>query len=228
MISEEKLKSAATEAARAIQDSLPAPEKCTHEFSEMFQKRMRRIFRKADHPILYRLPKQVACFVLAVFVVTSSWLIIDVKARSAFFAWVKQHYEAFIEYRFVGDVQTETKPQQYKLSWLPTGFVEANRLETDGNSVVIYQDALGDIIQFSYSQGDDAISLFVQDENTEVEVVWIGNIQGELYRSNDSDMTDALVWVSEDNSVVFCISSTLSKDTIIKMAEGVQKNFKNF
>ena len=53
MISEEMLKKAAAEAEQAIRDSLPAPAACKHEFSPSFQRKMRRAFRKAKHPIIY-------------------------------------------------------------------------------------------------------------------------------------------------------------------------------
>ena len=55
MISEEMLKKAAAEAEQAIRDSLPAPAECEHEFSPSFQRKMRRTFRKAKHPIIYKL-----------------------------------------------------------------------------------------------------------------------------------------------------------------------------
>lgn len=59
MISEEMLKKAAAEAEQAIRDSLPAPAACKHEFSPSFQRKMRRAFRKAKHPIIYKFPKYV-------------------------------------------------------------------------------------------------------------------------------------------------------------------------
>ena len=40
MISEEMIKNAATEADQAIRDSLPAPAKCEHKFSPLFQRKM--------------------------------------------------------------------------------------------------------------------------------------------------------------------------------------------
>lgn len=85
MISEEMLKKAAAEADQAIRDSLPAPEECVYEFSELFQKRMRRIFRRAKHPVLYRLLKQAACIVFAVIIAGSSWLASGHRGESGFF-----------------------------------------------------------------------------------------------------------------------------------------------
>ena len=67
MIGEERLRAAAAEADQAVLNSLPAASECEHKFSKSFEKKMRRISRRAQHPILCRLPKQVACvFLIAV------------------------------------------------------------------------------------------------------------------------------------------------------------------
>ena len=113
MISEEMLKKAAAEADQAIRDSLPAPAECEHEFSPSFQRKMRRTFRKAKHP---KLPKYAACFVLAVALASGTWLTVDVEARAAFFAWVREQYEAFVEYRFIGEAPQENTIVKYELS----------------------------------------------------------------------------------------------------------------
>lgn len=112
MISDEMLKKATAEADQAIRDSLPAPAECEHEFSPSFQRKMRRTFRKAKYPVIYKLPKYAACFVLVVVLASSTWLTVDAEARAAFFAWVREQYETFIEYRFVGDTTQNDKSKQ--------------------------------------------------------------------------------------------------------------------
>lgn len=115
MISEEMLKKAAAEADQAIRDSLPAPAECKHEFSPSFQRKMRRTFRKAKHPVIYKLPKYAACFVLVVALASGTWLTVDAEARAAFFAWVREQYEAFVEYRFIGEAAQENEIVDYEL-----------------------------------------------------------------------------------------------------------------
>ena len=56
---------AATEADQAIRDSLPAPAKCEHKFSPLFQRKMCQAFRMVKHPVIYKLLRYAACFVLA-------------------------------------------------------------------------------------------------------------------------------------------------------------------
>ena len=44
MLSEEMLKQAAAELAHALNESLPKPEQCQHQFSERFEAKMRLLF----------------------------------------------------------------------------------------------------------------------------------------------------------------------------------------
>lgn len=183
---------------------------------------MRRTFRKAKYPVIYKLPKYAACFVLVVVLASSTWLTVDAEARAAFFAWVREQYETFIEYRFVGDTTQNDKSKQYELTQLPDGFFETNRMESKGNAVVIYQNGSGKIIQFTYSQGDDSISLFLESNTSDVQIVRIGNIDAEFYLSSDPDISNGLVWQSEDRNTFFCITSTLPQEVMLRLAESVQ------
>ncbi len=223
MISEEALKKAANEAAQAITDSLPAPEECEHEFSLSFQRRMRRIFFSAKHPIIYKLPEYAACFVLAVILVSSTLLTFNAEARAAFFAWVREQYEAFVEYRFIGDTSEDSNVIEYELAWLPDGFCLVEKQILGSSTFVIYIDDSGQRITFSYLQGDDSTSLFMASDYTEVKSVQIGNINADFYQASLETSSNALVWVSEKEDVCFCIMSPLSEDTIIKLAENVLK-----
>ena len=74
MISEEMIKNAAAEADQAIRDSLPAPAECEHEFSPLFQRKMCQAFRMVKHPVIYKLPRYAACFVLAATLASGTWL----------------------------------------------------------------------------------------------------------------------------------------------------------
>ena len=143
MISEEMLKKAAAEADQAIRDSLPAPADCEHEFSPSFQRKMRRTFRKAKHPIIYKLPKYAACFVLALILTSGTWLTVDAEARAAFLAWVREQYEAFVEYRFIGEAPQENTTVEYELTWLPEGFSLQSEQDLDGGTYLTYTNDSG-------------------------------------------------------------------------------------
>ena len=212
MISKEMLKKAAAEADQAIRDSLPAPAECEHQFSPSFQRKMRRTFRKAKHPVIYKLPKYAACFVLAVALASGTWLTVDAEARAAFFAWVREQYESFVEYGFIGEPPQKSNVVEYDLTWLP------------GEFHLIDADDSGQRITFSYSHGDNATSLFVASDYTEVKSVQVGNIKADFYQAGEEASANVLVWLSEEDTFCFCIMADLSEDTMIKLAENVKKN----
>jgi hypothetical protein len=217
------LKKAAAEADQAIRDSLPAPADCKREFSPSFQRKMRRIFRKANHPVLYQLPKYAACFVLVVALAGGTWLTVDVEARAAFFAWVREKYEAFVEYRFIGDATKENAIVEYELTWLPEGFSFQKEQNLDGGMYLTYANDSGQRIIFSYLRGDDAASLFVISDYTETRSTQVGNARADFYQADGETSSNMLVWSSEENGLAFYIMADLPEDTMIKLAEGVQK-----
>lgn len=223
MISEEMLKKAAAEADQAIRDSLPAPAECEREFSPSFQRKMHRIFRSEKHPVIYKLPRYVACFVLVVILVSSTLLTFNTEVRAAFFAWVREQYESFVEYRFIGEAPQENTVVEYELTWLPEGFSFQKEQDLDGGTYLTYADDSGRRIIFSYLQGTDAASLFVTSDYTEIRSIQIGNIHADFYQANEKASSNMLVWTSEEDDLAFYIMADLSEDTMIKLARGVQK-----
>ena len=159
MISEEMLKKAAMEADQIIRDSLPAPAECEHDFSPSFQKKMRRIFRKANHPVIYKLPKYAASFVLVVALASSTWLTVDAEARTAFFAWVREQYETYIEYRFGGQSQVDTIDAQYTPTWLPEGFSMLKCSVLSEKTHIIYENDSGERLAFLYLKEADVTKI---------------------------------------------------------------------
>lgn len=150
MISEEMIKNAATEADQAIRDSLPAPAECEHEFSPLFQRKMCQAFRMVKHPVIYKLPRYAACFVLAAALASGTWLTANAEARTAFFAWMREQYEAFVEYRFTGEASQENESADYELTWLPEGFSLQKEQNLDGGTYLTYLPAEQYQLRFLY------------------------------------------------------------------------------
>lgn len=222
MVNEEMLKKAADEAAQKIMASFPVPQECKHEFSPSFHKKMRRVFHKANHPVIYKLPRWVAGIVLVVILAGGTELTVDAEARAAFFAWVREKYEAFVEYRFTGDASDEGNTDAYELAWLPDGFSLMEEHVLGGSTLMIYTNDFGQRITFSYLQGDDAVSMFITSDYVEVKTVQIGDIKADYYRAGQEESADALVWISEKGDITFSILANLPEDIVIKLAEGVK------
>ena len=66
MISDKDLYEAARKVDEAILASLPKPEECEATFSRRFERKMKKIIRRVDHPVRYWVQKSVACFLVTV------------------------------------------------------------------------------------------------------------------------------------------------------------------
>lgn len=222
MITEEMLRIAAAEADQAIRDSLPHPADCDHQFSPRFERKMKRVIRRGRHPVAYKFLHRAACLLVVVTLVGASWLTVDAEARGAFFAWVRQQYENFVEYRFAGLAPDEEMTTNFAPTWLPEGYEETKAQSAGGTSTKTYSNSDGQAIHFMYSAGADATSLFVVSDNMTAVKVIVGTQETDFYQDADPENANVLVWHSESGDILFCISAPLPRDEMVKIAESIE------
>ena len=68
-----------------------------HEFSPAFEKKIRKLKRRADHPAFYRTMNRVASILLAILIAIGAWISVDTEARAAIVGWVKEIYETYFK-----------------------------------------------------------------------------------------------------------------------------------
>lgn len=222
MISDEMLKQAATELAMAMNESLPDPEECTHQFSPEFEKKIKRITRRANHPILYRSLRNVASVLLVIAIGFGSVLAISPEVRAAVFGWVKEQYQSLYEYFFEGDsVPLETAT--YYLGWLPEGCEFVTSYETSGGEVYIYSTRQNSIVQFSYISEPDDEKMYTDGVEIDTKSVIINGCPGEIYISQDEKDTNSIIWTDTSQMILFSIYGNYDEETLVKMAENILK-----
>lgn len=64
MISEERLKEAARRCEEHMLNCLPDPSECKATFSPRFEQKMKRLFFKINHPLIFWIPRVVATLLL--------------------------------------------------------------------------------------------------------------------------------------------------------------------
>src|SRR5699024_1334511 len=161
-----------------------------------------RVLRRQRHPAAHRFLRRAACFFLILTLGGTSWLTVDVQARTAFLNWVRYQYENVTEYRFAGDASM-TLSSVPEPAWLPEGYSEKDRMDAEGYSARVYTNADGGLISFSCSRGADAASLFlISDTATELETQVNGR-PADYYQAPDSEAASALVWMSADGATMF-------------------------
>lgn len=221
MITDKMLAQAAAELATAINESLPDPKDCTHEFSAEFERKMKRITRRANHPILYRTLRSVASIILVITIGFGSVLAVSAEARAAVFGWVKEQYESFYEYFFEGEVEL-AESAKYQPGWMPDGCELLTVEETAVGETYIYKDKSGLLAQFYYIYDPDSQKLYIDTVEYISEPVSINGHSGEMYISIYDDETSSIVWTDNSTNTLFYVSGPYEKDTLIKIAENIQ------
>ena len=223
MITEEMLCAAAARSCEIYVSYLErgyTPEN-QHEFSLQFEKKIKKLKRKADHPVFYHTTKRIASIVLAILISGGVWLAVDIEARAAFFGWIKEVYESYFVYRFEDDAVSNINPSSYRPTWLPSGYTEFYVDETENTVAIVYADEEGRMLKLNYIQNPNETDWFVKTEQVEIESATINGKPAELFISKDSETANAIIWTSDDNTA-FYLSAFLSKADLIKVAESVQ------
>lgn len=220
MITDRMLAQAAAELADAINDSLPEPSECNHRFSARFERKMRRLIRRSNHPVLYRTLRSVASILLVIMIGFGTVLSVSAEARELVFGWVKQQYESFYEYFFKGELNSSESAKYYP-GWMPDGCEFITSYEIPGGEVYVYTDEQECLIQFSYSSDTNNTKMYIESIDYSKHDVIINGCQGEVYIAPDKTETNGIVWVDKKNNILFCISADFNKDDLIKMAENI-------
>lgn len=220
MITDEMLSQAAAELARAINNSLPTPSECTHEFSAVFERKMKRLMRKTHHPILHRTLRAVACFILVIMLGLGSVLTVSAEAREIVFGWVKQQYESFYSYFFEGNSEISDSTQ-YIPGWMPVGYELVDSFEIEGGEMYLYHSPDETVAQFFYSSSPSSLKVFIESVDYEKHDTQINGLPGEIYLSNSSVESNVLVWFDNASNTMFNVSGHLAKEELVFIAENI-------
>lgn len=228
MITDEMIASAAEELANAMNESLPDPDSCDHQFSDRFEKRMEKVIRKANHPVFYRTLKQAACFVLIVSVGFASVMIFSQDIRAAVWGWIKQqHDELLYQFSFEGN-SGESNTYTYYPGWIPDNCEFFASQQTPGDRDYIYTNQKGRFISFTYINDGTKEDVYLGIADSVEEAVVINGRPGTMYISESQENQEtynnnALIWFDESKTVLFCVEGDLEKKELIKIAENIQK-----
>lgn len=219
MINDAMLKQAAEELAIAINESLPDPKECVYQFSPKFEKKLKRLTRRANHPILYRSLRMVASVLLVFMIGFGSILTVSTEAREIVFGWMRVRYQSMYEYFFEGEIENPENVTYYP-QWLPEDCKFETSYSTLGGEVYIYFTPRDSLVQFSYISKSNE-KLYMDGVDAEQKDVMINGGSGKLYISHNEGQTSSLIWMNKSRTVLFSISGDYDEEVLIKMAENI-------
>lgn len=220
MMNEELLKAAAAEISLCQLSSLEAIEEQDHTFSPKFEKKMRRLIAKTDHPYRRILLNAVAIF-MAVMMLFAALMAINPNVRAAVIKWVCNISGGVVHYHYGGE-RSASKVPDYVLSQLPEGYtLHAVRENKDGTEYVYYGPN-GMIMKFLYTSGADASDLYLYNSNCKHSEVLIRETTADLYINPFQYQTSEIIWADPEGNVLFMISYHGEQENLVEMARSVK------
>lgn len=219
MLDDQTLRMAAEAAGMAMLRTYDGQSGEPHVFSARFTKKMNKLVRRTKHPTVYRVLRSAAAIVLIIAALFGTLLVVSPEARAKVFGWI--HEMAGIYHHYA---PSETTPDNtdvdYYLPAVPDGYTLVEESEIGSGKVYIYFSPTN-LLQFEYLLSANN-ELFINPEGEYKEEVTIGSVVGTLYIADDDSKNNQIVWLSEDESVLFTISANLEKDELVALAESVK------
>lgn len=222
MITDEMLRSSAARSSELFAHTItsdydPAQQ---YEPSDLFEKKIRKLFHRAKHPYFYKAIQRIVSIFLAAILIGSMYLAVDTEARAAFLDWIKEVYEHSIVYRIMPSSAAKDLPH-YELTWLPDGFGEPDIYENETVYSALYQNSsTGEIVIFDYYRLSSEVQakLFTDQQP---EHVLVNGIIADFYAASSDSESNNLLWIDTEAGVFCAIDSNLSKDVILHIAESI-------
>lgn len=225
------LKTALQEAYRMELEEIPSErilnEDETLSFSPGFEKKMRRLIRRTDHPARYRIAQTAACLLLAALLGGGSVLTLVPEARAAFAGWMRDMYETWFVYRSIGEGQPISENTVFYPAWVPAGYEETVPPQAGTFVRAQYENGGGKLLTVAYLKGAETAygssALDVEWDGAVVRQTKVGGRSADLYL-NPEDGPNILVWADEEKDAAFWITAPLTEAELVQIAESIQES----
>ncbi|MCD7791920.1 MAG: DUF4367 domain-containing protein [Oscillospiraceae bacterium] len=228
-VSDEYLYSHLPQAERALMARVPPEGELSHEFSRRFRRRMSALIRHERHSPAARtaakLGRIAAVLLLTLAVSFGAVIGTDTEARAEFLAWVMENYDRTFHYSFFTDQSEFGELPTYKLGWLPEGYAEVDRDDDDYSCFIAYFNEDEDMLYFQYffMHSGAAVYIFSTDDTEEVELIQteINGFPADIYISSEPEEMNHLLWVDEENLIMFMVGGLADESLLLHLAESV-------
>ena len=232
VLTDAALRQAAAQVRDAMLSAQPSPSACEHEFSPAFEEKMARLtVRVRRRERRRRLTRQVAAVFLALLLGSGAWLALDTEARAGFVSWVREIYEDSVIYRsYISHDELSEPLPLYEIGWLPEGYEKTKEDYNDTMYSAVYKNpedvknGLKTSFVFNYSYMFDGgyTKLAADEDSYLIETLTINGMTAHFYQALDPSDTNNLIWIDEENSILFELNSHLEKTVIFAIAESVK------
>ena len=227
MISEERLREAAKEAAMALADSLPEPENCPDFVPPEFEPQWRTPHQGNRRKWQWNAFTRVACFLAVVILGGTVFLGTNVQAKDGVFGWIGDLRGGVSHYFFDGPDVAETIGVAYSLGEIPEGYWPspgAEITETDTWTGKLYENADGLLLAFGYLERETINSsseIFFNVGDTPKSRAFVHGKPADCYLDESNETGSLIVWMDRETDTLLYISGFFSEKELVKLAESV-------
>ncbi|WP_444643202.1 DUF4367 domain-containing protein [Caproiciproducens sp. R1] len=231
------LKAAVEENLMESLDAIPSEEELKKEYSlsEEFHQKILKIAKKQSRKSLFlrssRITKKVAVFV-AMGILISFGSLFSVEASRNFIFnsildWKADHVDIYFQEKNSSSSEGQVSNlggRLFNLQYLPAGFTETKETEIGPRYRITYQNEKNESIFFDQAPLSEEGKMMVDTEHTVYKEISINGQKASLFTARAAGDKTFVLWQNDETSLM--ISSTISQDELIKMAENaaIKKN----
>jgi hypothetical protein len=197
-------------------------ERPEHEFSALFEKKMKKLLRWSKHPAWHKFVHAAACLLLVLLLTGCAVLAVSPAAREAVAAWVREVYDNTFTYHYVGPEGEPSEEMFYCPTWVPEGYELFDTTSDAYRSTITYFNKNDDELFLAcLFRTESMIIRFDLDEGDVEKQVFISGRVADLYLDQEGD-SSALVWTDEEKNIAFLLRGSLTEEEFVKAAESIQ------
>lgn len=226
MIPEEQLKEAALEADKILLAAVPEEENCDHEFSPAFEEKMKKLIHRRKHPVLTHPMFRAAAVLVAMLLLGGTLLLSVPEVQAGFKGLFVEEQEHRYRYALTGCVDADDL-RTYHLGWVPEGYAVQIENHRDSRGFITYRNPERKAIYFSYGiqrKNEDAERWFsFSSMECRRKDTIVNGRYADLFELRDTGgkISYSVVWMNEEQSVLFFISGARTEAEAVKLAESV-------
>ena len=224
MISNEFIRQATEEYHEESMSAIPTEKEIDHVFSDRFEKNMKSVIKKNNHPQLKRVLRMAASFALVILLTGGSVMALSPTARAAVIGWLFGQEGTTFSYTSMGGESESDVYYKYDLAEIPEGYFLWQEIVDESQSIMLYaEEETGHLLKVTGSPNDGTGAMFLLTTTDEKSTVQIGDITADFYQSSTADSSSGLAWVDPENDYLICLDGFFSKEELIEMAESLIK-----
>ena len=222
MISDDLLKMAAEAYAEAMNEVLPSPDACRHAFSPAFEKKMKRLIRKTNHPFYSRWYSKAACAMIAVVAAFAILICTVPSVRASMLSWTREQWPAWYRFSSAG-IERADGSSQYCPGWLPEDCRLFDEYKDETGGGYYYEDREGYILSFLYMYPSEGSSLYFEGQDMTEEPVKINGRTGIYYAARNPEENDVIIWHNTSGEIMFFLTGHYDQNSMLRIAEKIKR-----